>query len=307
MPGKGARVELRHLAGFVGVATHLHFGRAAAQLHIAQPALSQQVAALEKELGVTLFQRSTRSVSLTQAGEQLLPVALRILDDVETAKLVVQAPDGVVGRVSLGFAGASAHNVVPQVTRAVRAAYPGIRLSLLGQMYSGEVIHRVDSRKMDLGLVRLPVKHSQIETFVVQLESLIAALPSDHPLAEKDSIDVADLADSPFVTFPGTGGSSVRDALIRVTHEAGFTPRIVQEAPDSLTILDLVAAGVGVTITVSSVLHLRRSGVVCKPLRGALPRIESALAWRRDNESPALRAVIEVARATISTPLDADR
>lgn len=294
-------MEIRHLTGFVAVASHLHFGRAAAQLHIAQPALSQQIATLERELGVKLFRRSTRSVTITQEGERLLPVALRILDDVESAKLVVRAGNGVIGSVVVGFA--RAHDIVPRLTRLVRAQHPGIRLSLFGHMFAGEVVNQLNSRQIDLGIVRLPIKHPQIEHYVVQHESLVAVLPQDHRLADAEDVAIADLADDPFVTFPASRGSSLREIGVRYAIAAGFNPMVAQEAPDSLTILDLIAAGVGVTLTVSSVAHLHRSGIVVKPVRDELPPVETALVWRRDNESAALRAVLTLARNTIRTPL----
>lgn len=295
-------MELRNLIGFVAVAHHLHFSRAAEQLHMAQPALSQQIAVLEKELGVKLFHRSTRSVTLSEAGTRLLPIATRIVDDVETARLIVHADDGIVGKISLGFAGVTANNLIPQLTRAVRDSHPGVQISLRGQMYSGEVAQRVVSGELDLGLVKLPIRHPQLETRVVDAENLVAVLPPEHPLAGSERIDLADLAQTPFVTFPGTGGSSVRVTLFRLARDAGFTPHIEQEAEDALTIMHLVAAGIGVTLMPQTVATMHRHGVVCIPLSGAQPPIESALAWRRNDKSIALRAVLDVARSSIPEP-----
>ncbi|WP_431969641.1 LysR substrate-binding domain-containing protein [Nocardia sp. bgisy134] len=296
-------MEFRHLAGFVAVAEELHFGRAAERLHMAQPPLSQQIRALEKELGVALFERNTRSVRLTAAGEVLLPHARKVLDDLELARrAAVASGRGEVGRVSIGFAGASSHESLPTLTRAVRAAHPGIEVRLRGQTYAGAALNLVAARELDLGFVRLPVRREGVAVRVIQYERLVAALPAEHPLADAPDIDVADLADDAFVTFPGTQGSSVRDHLVRTALDAGFTPRIVQEAPDSYTILDLVAAGVGVTLTVSSVQHIHRSGMVYKELRGDVPALASALAWRADNTSRALAAVLEVAEEVLPTP-----
>ncbi|MDO5701516.1 MAG: LysR family transcriptional regulator [Bowdeniella nasicola] len=299
-------MELRHINGFVAVAQELHFGRAAARLHIAQPALSQQIAALERMLGVTLFERSTRSVRLSPAGETFLPLAQRILLDVETAVRAVKSGGDLVGRVTIGFAGVSAHVVLPRLARAVRKQHPGIHLRLVGQVYSGEAVNRVAEGTIDLGLVRLPVKRAGLATYTLQRERLLAALPADHRLADREEIDLTELAQEPFVSFPGMGGSAMRAALDHVMQEVGTTPEIVQEAPDSLTILDLVAAGVGVTLTVSSVESRQRSSseVVFVPLTGGGPIIESAMAWREDNDSPALKAVLDVVRDVIPTPLE---
>ncbi|MBB4932667.1 DNA-binding transcriptional LysR family regulator [Lipingzhangella halophila] len=300
-------MELRHIAGFVAVAEELHFGRAAARLNMAQPPLSQQVRGLEKELGVRLFERNTRSVRLTPAGANFLPHARQVLSDAELARrAAVAGSSGEVGRVSIGFAGASSHEAIPTLTKAVRAAYPGIELRLEGQTYAGVALARVADRELDIGFVRLPVRRSGVRTRVIQHERLVAALPSDHRLAGEPALDVADLAEEPFVAFPGTEGSSVRENMVRIALDAGYMPRIVQEAPDSYTILDLVAAGVGVTITVSSVQHIRRSGMVYRELRGDVPTIDSALAWREDNASAALHTVLRVAEQVLPTPSRSD-
>ncbi|XVQ10732.1 LysR family transcriptional regulator [Spirillospora sp. CA-255316] len=296
-------MEFRHLAGFVAVAEELHFGRAAARLHIAQPPLSQQIRQLEHELGVQLFERSTRSVRLTSAGQAFLEPARRVLADLDVARRAAQAGGrGEVGRVTIGFAGASSHETLPVLTKAVRARHPGIELVLRGQTYSGEAVTKVADGDHDLGFVRLPVHREGVVVRLIEREFLVAALPAEHPLARHHEIRLPDLAAEPFVTFPGTRGSAVRDALVHACVAAGFQPRIVQEAPDSYTILALVGAGVGVTLTVSSVQHIRIPGMVYRPLAGRPNVLELALAWRADNPSAALRSVLAVAEEALPTP-----
>ncbi|MEW2356241.1 LysR family transcriptional regulator [Spirillospora sp. NPDC029432] len=297
-------MEFRHLAGFVAVAEELHFGRAAARLHIAQPPLSQQIRQLESELGVQLFERSTRSVRLTSAGQAFLEPARKVLADLDVARRAAQAGGrGEVGRVGVGFAGASSHETLPVLTKAVRARHPGIELVLRGQTYSGEALARVADGEDDLGFVRLPVRREGVAVRLIEREFLVAALPAEHPLARHHEIRLPDLAGEPFVTFPGTRGSAVRDALVHACVAAGFQPRIVQEAPDSYTILALVGAGVGVTLTVSSVQHIRIPGTVYRPLAGEPNVLELALAWRADNPSAALRSVLAVAEEVLPTPV----
>lgn len=296
-------MELRHLAGFVAVAEELHFGRAADRLHMAQPPLSQQIRQLERDLGVQLFERTTRSVRLTSAGQAMLLPAKTVLADVETAARAAQAGGrGEVGRVSIGFAGASTHQTIPRLTRAVRLRHPGVELVLRGQMYSGEGLSRVADGSLDLTFLRLPVRHERVTTRVVDREELVAALPADHRLARQERVALVDLAEEPFVSFPGLGGSAVREALVQACLAAGFSPRIVQEAPDSYTILALVAAGVGVTLTVSTVQHIEVEGMVYRPLADPLPPILLALAWRRDNPTAALHSVLAVAEEVLPTP-----
>ncbi|MEU9199799.1 LysR family transcriptional regulator [Streptomyces sp. NPDC048332] len=296
-------MELRHLFAFVAVAEELHFGRAAQRLRMAQPPLSQQIRRLEKELGVQLFERNTRSVRLTSAGESFLQPVRTVIEDLDTAVRAAKAAGrGEYGRVSIGFAGASSHETLPRLTRAVRAAHPAIELVMTGQTYANVALARVADGSLDLGFVRLPVTQPGVSFRVIDEEELVCALPSDHPLAARDSVALEVLAGEPFVSFPANTGSTVRDAMVGACEAAGFNPRVVQEAPDSYTILALVAAGVGVTLTVTSVQHIQQSGLVYRPLAGPPIRRQAALAWRADNPSAALRAVLAVAEDALPTP-----
>ncbi|WP_254811434.1 LysR family transcriptional regulator [Streptomyces cavourensis] len=296
-------MELRHLNAFLAVAEELHFGRAAKRLQMAQPPLSQQIRQLERELGVQLFHRNTRSVRLTSAGESFLDPVRTVLDDLDTAvRAARSAGKGEYGRVTIGFAGASSHETLPRLTRAVRAAHPGLELVMTGQTYANTALSRVADGSLDLGFVRLPVTRPGVAHRVIDQEELICALPSDHPLARRVSVPLDVLAGEPFVSFPANSGSTVRDAMTEACESAGFTPRVVQEAPDSYTILALVAAGVGVTLTVTSVQHIQQNGLVYRPVAGPPIRLSAALAWRPDNPSAALRAVLAVAGEALPTP-----
>lgn len=300
-------MELRHLFAFVAVAEELHFGRAAKRLQMAQPPLSQQIRQLEKELGIQLFERNTRSVRLTSAGESFLQPVRTVIEDLDTAVRAAKAAGrGEYGRVSIGFAGASSHETLPRLTRAVRAAHPAIELVMTGQTYANVALARVADGSLDLGFVRLPVTQPGVTFRVIDEEELVCALPSDHPLAARDSVPLEVLAGEPFVSFPANTGSTVRDAMVGACEAAGFNPRVVQEAPDSYTILALVAAGVGVTLTVTSVQHIQQSGLVYRPLAGPPIRRQAALAWRADNPSAALHAVLAVAEDALPTPRPAD-
>ncbi|MGW6579264.1 LysR family transcriptional regulator [Streptomyces globisporus] len=297
-------MELRHLNAFLAVAEELHFGRAAKRLQMAQPPLSQQIRQLEKELGVQLFHRNTRSVRLTSAGESFLEPVRTVLDDLGTAvRAARSAGTGEYGRVTIGFAGASSHETLPRLTRAVRAAHPGLELVMTGQTYANTALSRVADGSLDLGFVRLPVTRPGVAHRVIDEEELVCALPSDHPFARRETVPLDVLAGEPFVSFPANSGSTVRDAMTEACESAGFTPRIVQEAPDSYTILALVAAGVGVTLTVTSVQHIQQNGLVYRPLAGPAVRLRAALAWRADNPSAALRAVLAVAEEALPTPV----
>lgn len=299
-------MELRHLEGFVAVAEELHFGRAAARLHMAQPPLSQYIRLLERDLGVKLFERSTRSVRLTAAGDSLLEPARRVLTEAAVARRTVQAASaGEVGRVTIGFAGASSYDALPRLTRAVTSELPGVELALRGQTYSGEALSRISEGTLDLGFVQLPTSGG-ISSRVVRTEELVIAVPDTHPLAQLSSIDVADLASERFVSFPAARGSAVRDVTMQACRNAGFTPRITQEAPDAYNLLTLVGAGVGVAICVSSAQNIHMEHVAFRPLTGDVPIMSIALAWRSDNPSAALHAVLRVAERALPTPTDHD-
>ncbi|MFF0288004.1 LysR family transcriptional regulator [Streptomyces sp. NPDC005262] len=296
-------MELRHLSAFIAVAEELHFGRAAKRLQMAQPPLSQQIRQLEKELGVQLFERNTRSVRLTSAGESFLQPVRTVLDDLDTAVRAARAAGrGEYGRVTIGFAGASSRETLPLLTRAVRAAHPALELVMKGQTYADVALAGVADGSLDLGFVRLPVTRPGVQYRVIDEEELVCALPSDHPLARLEQVPLEVLAQEPFVSFPANTGSTVRDATVGACEGAGFNPRVVQEAPDSYTILALVAAGVGVTLTVTSCQHIQQNGLVYRPLAGPPIRLQAALAWRTDNPSAALRAVLAVAEGALPTP-----
>ena len=300
-------MELRHLSGFVAVAEELHFGRAAERLHIAQSPLSQQIRLLERDLGVKLFDRTTRSVRLTAAGQALLEPARHLLAEASAVRRTVQAAHlGDVGRVTIGFAGASSYSALPLLTRAVTSELPGIELVLEGQTYTGEALGRIADGSLDVGFVALPVRRG-ISTRVVQMERLALALPDSHPLAQRAELAFADLAHEPFVSFPVSRGSAVREAMVQTCHEAGFAPRIVQEAPDSYNLLALVGAGVGLAVVVDSARAIRLEHVVFRPLAGDdVPVLPIALGWRTGNPSAALKAVLRVAERVMPTPHDYD-
>ncbi|MGW5200159.1 LysR substrate-binding domain-containing protein [Streptomyces spiralis] len=298
-------MELRHLSGFVAVAEELHFGRAAERLHMAQSPLSQQIRLLERDLGVKLFDRTTRSVRLTAAGKALLEPARHLLAEASAVRRAVQAAHlGEVGRVTLGFAGASSYSALPVLTRAITSELPGIELVLEGQTYAGEALGRIADGTLDLGFVALPVRRG-ISARVVRMERLLLALPDSHRLAERDEVAVEELAREPFVTFPLSRGSAVREATVQACHEAGFAPRIAQEAPDSYNLLALVGAGVGVAVVVESARHIHLEHVVFRPLAGeGVSVLPIALGWRSGDRSAALAAVLRIAERVLPTPAE---
>jgi DNA-binding transcriptional LysR family regulator len=297
-------VDLRDLEAFVAVAEELHFGRAAARLHVAQPPLSNRIRRLETELRLQLFERSTRTVALTDAGVRLLDPARRTLVQAAmTREIAASIVSGEEGRVRTGFAGASSQRLLPLLATAVRRTHPRIELVLQSQTYVYTALEELLSGALDLAFVRLPIAHPELSSRAVELEELVCALPADHPFADRERIRLGDLARDDFVSLPHDQGSMLQSTMVSLCHSAGFRPRIVQVAPDSSTVLALVAAGAGVTITLSSVCPVQSVGLVYRPLEGIRPsHLVSALAWRTDNPSTALARVVEVSESALPTP-----
>jgi DNA-binding transcriptional LysR family regulator len=297
-------VDLRDLEAFVAVAEELHFGRAAARLHISQPPLSLRIRQLEADLGVTLFDRTTRAVALTPGGARLLPSAQQALIQVGLTRQVAESiRSGDRGLVRVGFAGASSQRALPLLSRAVREEYPGIELELHSQTYVFTALQMLVEGRLDLAFARLPSQHPALASRVVEVEQLLCAVPDTHPLAQRHVISMSDLIDEEFVSLPDDQGSILQATMVALCVTAGFRPRVTQFAPDSVTVLALVSAGVGVTITLSSVAPAQTAGVVYLPIEGIDPsHMFATLAWRESDPSLALRRVLDVAARVLPTP-----
>ncbi|MDR6416446.1 LysR family transcriptional regulator [Pseudarthrobacter sulfonivorans] len=296
-------MHLKYLRAFAVLAEELHFGRAAERLAVAQPQLSVWIRRLEQELGVVLFDRTSRSVRLTDAGHAVHGPILKTL---ESASLIERAAmlgsSAVVGQVVVGYAGASSRDVVPPLAKAVRAAEPGIELKLKSLVYGGLAPADVASGAIDIGFARLPVRDKDVRVRVFTYERIMVALPEDHLLASAASIQLRDLAREPFVAFPATIGSNLRDATTRLALEVGFSPHVMQEAPDSYAVLSLVAAGVGVTLTLSSVQHINPPGLVFRELAGPPVHLAVAVVWRGQGVGRATQAVLDIFEQIMPTP-----
>ncbi|MFJ8950944.1 MULTISPECIES: LysR substrate-binding domain-containing protein [unclassified Streptomyces] len=287
-------MELRHLQSFVTVAEELNFRRAAERLRMSQPPLSQQIKRLEHEVGVALLRRTTRQVALTAAGEAFLTEARRALRAVQEAPLAARrAASGQTGVVRLGFSGPTSHEVLILMTRKFREHRPRVRLEIHGPVYGGELVTRLTDDEIDAGLMRLPVAGTGIQARELTRHGIVVALPAGHRLATRAEIGMDDIQDEPVVSHPTNRGAGIV-ALIHSAYLAhGSSPRIVQEAPDTHTILTLVGAGVGIGFVPSSASHLKVPGVVLIPARD-IPPLPLALAWRAGDPNPALHALIDL-------------
>ncbi|MFO7149272.1 LysR substrate-binding domain-containing protein [Pseudomonas aeruginosa] len=283
-------MELRHLRYFIAVAEELHFGRAAERLGISQPPLSQQIQALEEEIGARLFERTNRRVELTDAGRLFLDESRQVLAQVDKAVLLARrAHLGELGELKIGFTSSAPFtSTIPSSIHAFRKAYPDVHLDLQ-EMSSRQVLKALLEESLQVGVIRplaLPDAVHWVELF---REPLVAVLRADHPLAagSEDGLAIAALAEEPFVFFPRSYGTGLYDQVIALTRQAGFSPRIAQEASEAMTIIGLVSAGLGVSILPASFRRTRVDGVAYRTLSD--PEATTAV-WlvRRQNEGSPL-------------------
>lgn len=281
---------------FLTVASELHFSRAARRLHVSQPALSQQIRSLEKTLGAALFDRSSRATELTPAGRVLLDAAPRVLFEAERAQsLVSQAADGAVGLLVVGSVGTALASITPRILRAMRASFPDLQLEVSQQDTAAQITALADGR-LDVGLVRAAPATATVAVEHLVSEPLLAAVPGDHPLAERDEIEPEALAGEPFVLWPRPLGMAFFDIITSYCRDHGFSPRIVAEGADIETQLGLVAAGLGVSLQPAYYANLRPPGVVFRSLSGDVPMVALQVAWRRADRSPAVAHFVDAAR-----------
>ena len=293
-------IELRLWRQFLAVAGELHFGRAARSLHMTQPPLTQGIAQLERLLGARLFERTKRSVRLTPAGEALLPQVRELL--ARALGLPAQAraaAGGELGRLRIAFVSTVGFALLPQWLRAFRARHPQVQMELIeatgdvqmeafarGEIDAGFVLHSPDFAPAGLQHLR------------VAREPLVLALPEAHPLARAARLSLPALLEEPLVIFPRRIVPSLHDAIFGMYHAAGREPRVAQEAIQMQTIVNLVAAGLGVAWVPDSVRQFQRSGVVYRQLGGRqgaqVPSCETTLVW--GSVSPVLERFVECVR-----------
>ncbi|MEV6161927.1 LysR family transcriptional regulator [Streptomyces sp. NPDC052052] len=287
-------MELRQLRSFLALAEECHFGRAAARLHVAQPALSQQIKQLERELGVPLFNRSTRRVEPTEAGRQLTAYARVIVAEEERARVHMrELATGHAGRVSVGFIGTATYDVLPRVARTVRAQLPGITLDLRGELLTPRLVEGLLSGTFDLAVLRGPVTDENLRTTPLRSEPLLAVLPSHHPLADRPSIPLQALAAEPFVVHPSQSRSQMYDRVLAACRRAGFRPASLIEVGETATLVVFVAAGHGVALVPQSVQSLSLDGVTYVPLTDP-ETVDLVLARRANRTSAAAEQVAAV-------------
>ncbi|CRY72451.1 itaconate degradation transcriptional regulator RipR [Yersinia pseudotuberculosis] len=284
-------MELRHIRYFLAVAEERHFTRAAARLGIGQPPLSQQIKDLERELGALLFRRVSYGAELTEAGIAFLDVVKEIPVMAERAAQAAQrAVRGELGVLRVGFTASSAFNsVVPTAIRAFRRAYPDVRLQL-EEDSTTRLADGLNEGSLDVAFLRPGFAGSErFHLRMLSEEPMMIVMAENHPAASYEEISLSAFRDETFLLFPREIGLTLYDSVIESCRTAGFEPTIGQLAPQIASVINLVAAEMGVSIVPASMSQVKVIGVVYRHIADQTPTAKLALAYRRGDTSPVLR------------------
>ena len=297
-------MDIRQLRHFAAVAETLHFGRAARQLGITQPPLSQSIMALERELGAALFARSKRSVALTPFGEQWLVHVQAALAGVDALpRIAERLRDGEAGRLDLSFVSTADYSILPTLVRRFAALHPAVEIALT-EATSDVQIAALLAGKGHAGIIIPPAGGALPEPLSYRRlvsEPLVVAAPESWiaegrlPLTDDGQAPPEALIAAPLIIFPRRSSPAFHDLITGYFTAHGGAPRIVQEAIQMQTIISLVSAGMGLALVPASLRHLARTGVRYVDLKGERPVLENGLVWRRSDTTPALQRFLKVA------------
>ncbi|HSW16498.1 MAG TPA: LysR family transcriptional regulator [Ramlibacter sp.] len=306
-------MELRHLRYFIAAAEEEHFGRASERLHVTRPAVSQIVADLEDELGTVLFERLAHRVKLTAAGRALLPRLQSIMAELGQALTMAKhVGDGKTGSLSIGYGSLTLlHPLFRAAIRQFHDSFPDVTLSLL-EMPTSEQVKAIAEGRIHAGFMHfgprsaagprkrgvadLPQDETVLERFCIQSGGLAVVVPSDHPLARKRSVALAELAQERFVVVPGSSVSPGYGPLFALCQEAGFEPRIVQEVGTISSQLNLVSVGIGIGLTVSGKDFIYPSGLSIVPLSDVSYTTTFVLGWLKGRTEPVLDRLVAIVK-----------
>jgi DNA-binding transcriptional LysR family regulator len=293
---KGVVMDFKRLKSMTVLAEELHFGRAAERLGIAQPALTQQIQALERDIGVQLFLRTKRSVRLTASGQVMLGEAVRTLQQVERTILVAQqAGRGQLGHIEIGFVGSAIFSgVLSGAIARYRAANPLVefRLNELGILHQ---LQDIGSGRLDVGIIRLPVKSAAPELMITPIyrDPIILAIPARHPLAKLKSVPPKRLKREQFVAVQIQEGVGFNAQVAELCTVAGLIPHITQRAGQFTALAGMVAGGLGLAFVPSSVKNLKIPDVVYRPLANSNQQSDLAMVYRKSERAPAVLSFIK--------------
>ena len=278
-------MEMRHLRCLVAVAEELHFGRAAARLNLSQPPVSLAIKELEAELGVTLFERSSRRIALTREGEEALHDARAVLARAELLKRRAHdSAQGQSGTLSLGFISLAPYSFLPGALKRFMADFPKVKVSLQ-ESTTDQILGELEIGALDLGFIfASPGMSKTLAYRPLQRDPLIVALPATHALSKSAQVPLERLSHERFLGFERHYGPMIFDAMVATCMRHGFSPDLFP-ARQMHTIVSLVSSGLGVALVPASVKAMPREGVVYRPIKGERTLVETGAAWREADES----------------------
>lgn len=292
---------MRHLSYFLTVAKELHFSRAADILGMAQAPLSQQIKQLEDRVGAKLFQRTTRSVKLTSAGEIFLQHALSITGDLEKAVAETRSKSEPENRkIIISGVQIAVMHLMPLIIAKFRQTYPTTNVEIL-PIGTGIQVQNLLEETVDICFMRPINPIAAIHTESILVEGLVAVLPIHHPLTKKDELEIKDFSGEKLITYAPTIGAGYHRAVSAAFRRAKIYPMVVQEASHSLSICALAGADIGIGIAPSWVQYSQSPHVTCRPIKELTSAVELILAHRADEMHPAVIEFIKTAREIAPT------
>jgi DNA-binding transcriptional LysR family regulator len=293
-------LEISELESFLVLARSLHFRKASEQLFLSQPALSRKIRRLEEKISGPLFLRTRRKVALTEAGRTLLPKARRLLEEAESALAATQAAvEGKAGTLRIGFGIASVAEILPRTILRFRKNYPEVQLTMRDMSSPSQVAALLDAH-LDVGILRMPVAHPELISVPLFRERLV--LVSSAATSYRRREGLAGFRDKPFILIGRAVSATLNDQCLNLCRRAGFTPNVVQEASETFTILNLVRAGLGVSLVPSSAERMKVPGLHFHPVHTNEATWRIGVAWRRESERHSLISrFVEIIRTVVGT------
>lgn len=286
-------MDMRQLRYFVMVAEELSFSRAAERLHISQPPLSQQIKALEEEMGVLLLARTRREVKLTAAGTVFLRESRLLLDQLRTAvNATVRAGHNDAGVLRLGVATSALFRVLPGLLALLRSDFPGVEVSV-SDMQSSDQERAVTQGALDIGIVHVRPDRMNLKRLRIFGDTLAAALPEAHPLADAPDFSLAKLADEPMVALSREHGPTVFDAVLGACLQAGFNPQVKHTARNPMTIFQMVRVGFGVAIVPRAYAVSAYPGIRFRDLPDTEGRVQMEAIWSERGASDLTQKIVQ--------------
>src|ERR1700730_10754990 len=288
-------IEMRQFRQFVAVSEELSCSLCTDRWHMAQPPLTVTIRQIEEELGTLLIERTNRIARLTPAGRVFLEECKRTVIQAERAMVAARrAGAGLNGALRVTFVASAARETLPPILRAFREQYPEIELMLTEAMTAQQVT-KIQTDDADVGFVIPPLRDADgLSVEVLAKNQMVAALPENHPLAQRQSISLSDLASEDWIIFPERQGPGLHERVLTACAQAGFVPRVGQQASQMDTIASLVAGGMGVALVTRIIATANRPGVVFRDLTGIGAPVEYELAIAYGRSTPLLDAFTAV-------------